>query len=288
MWLRTIAVLLLVIAASAGLSPPGARSQPPGNIFDFDTGSLPPVGAIIDRMIERAEAQDETGAELSYEARIVTRIDTLNAEGEVTKTEEWLHKRYPVESQLFDELIARDGQPLDEQERREQAERRDKFAREARERADKGDGRVETGDERQIRLTKDLMSRFEASVVGLARIEEESHYVIEFKPRDGKLPEKTRMDRALNRSSGSLYVARSDYGLRRVEFQTGRSVGFFLGLARLRSARGLLEFERVARDVWLPKRYDFGIDLRVFFSNRRQQIEREWVKRRLLPPLSPA
>ena len=281
---RRLLAFLLVVSTTAALSSQAPRSSPPQNVFDFDAATLPPVAAIIDRMVERARAQDEANAELAYEARILTRVDTLNGDGEVTKTEHWIHRRYPVGDQLFEELIEKNGQPLNDEERREQAEKREEFARDARERAAEGRGRVETNDERQVRLDEDLMSRYEAAVVGVRPIDDEPHYVVEFKPRAGNLPEKTRMDRALNRSSGTLYIARKDYGLRRIEFATDESVGFFLGLARLRSARGRLEFQRVAPDVWLPKRYDFGIDLRVFFRSRRQQIEREWIERRLLPP----
>ena len=90
------------------------------------------------------------------------------------------------------------------------------------------------------------------------------------------------MDRVLNRSSGTLYISRQDFGFRRVEFEMGQSVRYFWGLARLRRAHGRLEFERVELDVWLPKRYEIGIDLRVFFSSRRQQITREWIERRIL------
>ena len=282
---RRLLAFLFVVSTTAVLAAQAPLSTPPQDVFDFETAALPPVGAIIGRMVERARAQDEANAELAYEARILTRIDTLNGEGEVTKTEHRIHRRYPVAGQLFEELIEQNGQPLNDDERREQLEKREEFARDVQERAAEGRGRVETNDERQIRLDEDLMSRYEAAVVGVRPIDDEPHYVVEFKPRAGKLPEKTRMDRALNRSSGTLYIARKDYGLKRIEFATDESVGYFLGLARLRSARGSLEFQRVAPDVWLPKRYDFGIDLRIFFfRNRRQQIEREWIERRLLPP----
>ena len=60
---------------------------------------LPKIGDVVDRMVERAKRQDEEGVELGYESRITTTIDTLNDDGEVTKTERTLHKRYRVEDQ---------------------------------------------------------------------------------------------------------------------------------------------------------------------------------------------
>lgn len=281
-----VSIAIAIAAAGAGnVSSLQAPASPSSTQPDVDSTALPPRNTIISGFIERAERQDEAEPELGYESRIVTTTDTLNGDGEITKTERTVHRRYPIENQIYEELIGRNGQPLSQQEREDELDKREEFLREARERTQRGDGPVETNDERQI-LLGDLMNRFEASVVGVETIDDEPCWVLDFTPREGALPEKTRIDRALNRSSGRLYIARRDYGLRRVEFRMNRSVRYFWGLARLRRATGRLDFERVEPDVWLPSRYDFELDLRVFFSSRRQQIEREWVERRRLP--SPA
>ena len=34
--------------------------------------------------------------------------------------------------------------------------------------------------------------------------------------------------------------------------------------------------------MWLPKLYTFRMELRIFFSTRRQRVVREWVERQLL------
>ena len=282
MRLRLTVALCLALAGSTGSSSLQSLSQLSRGSSDDHSAPLPKIGDVIDRMVERAKRQDEEGVELGYESRITTTIDTLNDDGEVTKTERTLHKRYRVEDWLFEELIERNGRALTEKERKEELDRREKFAREARKRAEGDDARPETNDERQVRLGWDLITRFQASLVGADTIDDEPCWVVDFKPREGKLPEKTRMDRVLNRSSGTLYISRQDFGLRRVEFEMGQSVRYFWGLARLRRAHGRLEFERVELDVWLPKRYEIGIDLRVFFSSRRQQITREWIERRIL------
>ena len=46
-----------------------------------------PAGDIISRAIERARLQDEAGVELQYQSLVATTIDSLNGDGEVTKTE---------------------------------------------------------------------------------------------------------------------------------------------------------------------------------------------------------
>ena len=79
-------------------------------------------------------------------------------------------------------------------------------------------------------------------------------------------------------------MARSDYGLARVDFRMNEPVRYLWGLAMLNQAVGRLDFERVAPDVWLPKLYSFRMELRVLFRTRRQQVVRDWVERRLAAP----
>ena len=241
------------------------------------SAAWPPVGDIMQRAADRLLDQDERGAELAYESRIVTTVHTLDGDNEVTKTETTLHHRYPLEGELYEELVERDGEPLDAGDRRDERERREEFVREVRER-DEDDDPIETNDERQIEPAE-LFERFDAAVAGIETIDGEECWVITFTPRAGKLPEKTRLDHMLNRSSGTIYVTRSDYGVPRVEFRIQRPTRYLWGLATLRHAAGRLDFERVEPDVWLPQRYAFAMQLRVLFRTTRQQVVREWIAR---------
>lgn len=235
------------------------------------------VGDIMKRVVDQLVDQDESGAALQYQSRVATTVETLNKEGEVTKTETTVHRRYPLEGELYEELIERDGEALDASGRREERERREDFIREARERADDDDP-IETNDERQIDVAE-LITRFEASITGTDTIDGEECWVIAFAPRAGKLPEKTRLDSMLNRSNGTLYVTREDYGVVRVEFQIQKPTRYFWGLATLRHAAGRMDFEQVEPELRLPRRYAFSINLRVFFRTRRQEIVRDWTER---------
>ena len=239
----------------------------------------PSVSEIISRAVARAKAQDEAAVELEFESRLVSTTDSLSGDGEVVGTHTAVYKRYPLERLVYEELIQKDGRPLTEKEVREEREKREKFVREVREKARKGE-EYETNDERTVRFDDELMARYQASVVGTEEIAGEPCWVLFFEPRPGKLPENSRMEKALNRSTGRLYVAQTDYGVVRVEFELGRPVKWLWGLiATLRHASGRLEFERVEPDVWLPKAFALHIDLRVFFRTTRQRINRTWVER---------
>lgn len=238
-----------------------------------------PTAEIISRAVMRARIQDESGAELQFDTRIFSINHSLDENYEVESTETLLTRGYALEGLLYEEVIEKDGMPLNEKDAREEQERREEFVEEVRERARKGED-YDTEDERTVRFDEDLIARYEVTRVGVEAVNGEPCWVIAFRPRPGKLPERSRMDKALNRSTGRLWVAQSDYGVARIEFEMGEPVRWLWGLAAtLRRAAGRLEFERAEGDVWIPKAFDLTIDVRVFFRSVRRHILREWVER---------
>ena len=274
--------LLLVVLSTLPLSTasPQSRTTVLRDGTDTTTLGYPAPGAIIERAVARATKQDETGIELEYQSLIKTTTDSIDDKGNITKTTTTLHKRYALEEALYEELIQRNGQPLTDDEIEEELENREKFIRHVRERVSQGK-KPETNDERQVRLDRALVDRFQATVVGVQEIKGEPAWVLSFEPRAGKLPERTRMDKALNRSTGKLFIAQADHGLMQIEFELQQPIRYLWGLiATLKHAAGRLEFTRVTTGIWLPHKYDLEINLRVFFRNRHQQVVREWIDRR--------
>lgn len=278
-----VAVVVGVVLAGMGLA---VAAQPPAGSPGADPAPGISARDIFELAVQRAIDQEKRNADLLYRSRMVTTVETFNGDGELLETETTIHQRYPLEGELYQELIERDGEPLDADGQRAERERREDFIREARKRADDDDP-IETNDERQIQIAE-LTQRFEASVTGVETVGGEPCWVLSFVPRAGKLPEKTRLDRMLNRSSGKAYVTQGDYGVMRIEFRIQKPTRYLWGLATLRHAAGYMEFERVAPDVWLPKRYDVFIDLRVVFRTRQQHMVREWTQRERLPELAAA
>ncbi len=241
---------------------------------------VPDVGELMKIVVDRYVEQEERGAELHYESRILTTVHSLDKELEVTETETRLHHRYPLEGELYEELVELDGEPLDADDLDDERERREEFIRDVRER-EEDDDPIETNDDREIEV-ETLMDRYEATITGVETIDGEPCWVVSFAPRAGKLPEKTRMDHMLNRSSGTLHVTQRDYGVRLIEFRIRQPTRYFFGIATLRHAAGRLDFERVEPEVWLPQRFAFAMELRVLFRTTRQQVVREWIKRERL------
>lgn len=273
---------LLTIVLTSNLVTAQSRIQTPSLDNHNNENDYPSVSTIIELAIERAKLQDDSEIEFDYVSLITTMSNSLNGDGIITKTETALHKQYAVENFLYQELIEQNGSELAEKEKRKEEKRQQKFIQENREKSRRGKT-PETNDERQVGFDRELMERYTAVVEGIATIQGEPCWVLAFKPRPGKLPTKTRMDKALNRSTGKLYITKSDYGVAQIEFAMQEPIKYLWGVAAtLRKAVGRLEFERVTPNVWMPKIFDFEIEFRVLFRTLRRQIIREWTEHRLL------
>ena len=281
---RVLGIALVALVALSA-NPFGQPSPAPAPTTQ--SPDTPSVSEIMALAMARAESQDETSAELWFESLILTTVDTLDGDDRVTETLTSLHKRYPLEGALYEEMVERDGETLNDDDLREEQKRKEEFREEAVAAAESGDA-VETDDERQLRFDDDLMGRYRAEVTGRESVRGEPCWVVDFEPREGKLPENTRMDKVLNRSTGRAYVSRQDHGIVRIEFELREPVRYMWGMiASLSRATGRLDFSRVEPNIWLPQEFDMRIDIRVFFRTTRRRVVREWVERQRIAGRAP-
>ena len=261
---------------------PGLRCA--AGIFLLVTvGWAPPVygqdwsaQAIIDLAVARAEEQRLSEATLEFEALVETVTEHLDGDGAVKETERETYRQYPLEGVVYEELIARDGEPLDAADARSQRERRERFVRRVRERRANGED-PRGNNENRVEFNEEFISRYDLRIVGAEEINGHMYWVIALAPRAGDLPVRRRIDHALNNSTGRIWVNQDDHGLVVVEFEMAKSVRFWGGiLGTLRNTVGRLEFTRVAERVWLPTTIDIKLDLRIVFRSIRRRFVREW------------
>ena len=243
-----------------------------------------PVAArhIIDRALEQAVGQRVVAFELGFEYFTDGRVDSLDGDGRVTDTKTTRNRHYPLEGHFYSEVIGRDGRPLDEDEARDERKKKADFVREARRHAERGE-RYQP-DEMRVDFDRELMDRYVATLVGTDVVDGAVCWVIEFEPREGPLPNDRRLDGALNRSTGRLWIGQHDYGVRRAVFEMQRPVRWLWGIAgTLRRATGQLDFRRIESGLWIPDGTLVEIELGVFFGLKtiRRRIRNEWVE----PPM---
>ncbi len=234
---------------------------------------------ILARALDRAAVQEEEGLELTFEYFVKSTAERLDDEGVITETKTAKLHHYPLEELLYEELIERDGEALNEDALREQHKRKTDFVRKAREHRARGE--TYEPNEVDIGFDHELMDRYDTRLVRTESLRGHDCWVLGFTPREGKLPDRRRMDKALNRSTGYLWIAQDDYGVARVSFEMQEPFKYFWGLvATLRHANGQMDFDRIADNLWAPTQIDLELDLRAFFRTIRQHVRQDWVEHR--------
>ena len=268
----------------------GPDAIPDGAVLDatLDIAGLDAIDTrlaarrIIDRSLEQAVEQRAAAFELGFEYFTDGRVESLDGDGRVTDTDTTRNRHYPIEGHFYSEVIGRDGRPLDEDEARDERKKKADFVREARRHAERGE-RYQP-DEMRVDFDRELMDRYVATLAGTDVVDGAVCWVIEFEPREGPLPNDRRLDGALNRSSGRLWIGQHDYGVRRAVFEMQRPVRWLWGIAgTLRRATGQLYFRQIESNLWIPDRTLVEIELGVFFGLKtiRRRIRNEWVE----PPM---
>ena len=233
---------------------------------------------ILDRAIERIETQDESGLELNFESIVLYTVEKLNGDGEITDTETTQYRRYPLEGLLYEELIERNGLPLNEDDVRKTAKNKREFIKEVQKHAERGED-YEPDEYSSVQFNREMMSRYNIELVDTDTLREDLCWVLQFVPREGKLPDNKRMDKALNRSTGKIWVTQNDYGVARVSFKMQKPFRSLWGIvATLRRAEGQLDFIRVSPKTWYPSTVDLNLDLSVFFRGLRRHIRQDLIE----------
>lgn len=269
--IRSAAAAVAAVLASGSLAAPAA-------------GQDWTAEQIVERAVARADEQRGARTDLLYRATFESITEKLSGDGEVEDAERTTYEQYPLEGVLYEELVAREGEPLSADDVRKERERRRDFVEEVRERRARGEDDPRPEDENRVELNEDFVSRYQFSIVGEEQREGHDCWIVQLVPRPGDLPVNRRIDTALNKSTGRLWIAKEDFGLSRVEFEMDEPVRFWGGIAgTLRNTVGRLQFTRTDEGAWVPRRIDIRLDLRIVFWNIRRRIVREWDEYSLIP-----
>lgn len=249
-----------------------------------------PVNAstIVERALDAASRQWDSPLGNYFEYVTAGTVEFLDADGNVTRTETSRRRHYPLEGHLYSELIGRDGGSLDADDVRDEHDRKAEFIREARRHAARGE-RYDP-DEMHIDFDRELMDRYHTTLAGTDIVRGDLCWVIRFVPRAGRWPDKRRIDKALNRSNGHLWITQDDYRVARVTFQMQRPFRWLWGIAgTLRHATGQFDLQWIRPDLWTLAHSRIEFDAKVFFGMKsvRRRVRSELVEYQALEAEAP-
>ena len=250
------------MAAILAAAPGGGREAP-----DTETR------AIVDQALERAVWALEQEFQTQFRHSMTKRKRTFNGDGGVTSDETRVYAIEPSEDIPYASLITRNGEPISGDDLEDEAKRRDGFLEKLRD----SDPDDEEDDQNDYALGEELIARYTATLTGVRELRGRPSYVLEFKPRAGRLPVRRRIDHALNKSRGEIWIDKETYEVARVSAQLMESVRLWWGvLGSVSDARGTFERAPIGDDVWLPMEADVYFHVRVLFRTTRRAETTLW------------
>ena len=238
-------------------------------------GSLanaPSVDEILERAIEVQRLHEKAGNEVKYDYEFLSVTEKLDKNGDVKEVEEQLFESNHIEDVAYERLVKKDGKPLTQKELKREAKRERNF----RKKLAKGEARHNDAEER-VTFDEELIVRYDFQLDETRDFSGRKTYVLSYEPKPGKLPQKKRMDRLLNKTTGSLWIDAETFQIARVEFELTERVRLWWGLfGSISQMEGTFMRHPVSEDIWLPERANFYIRGRVFFRSLHVRQKVVW------------
>ena len=234
----------------------------------------PDVRAIVVEAVERMDAAQQAAAG-DYRALVTSESREFDGRGEVEEETRVEWESIPIDGARFSRRIAIDGRPLTAEEQTRETEREAAF-RERLRRLRAGEIEPEE-NQNQIIFDEELVARYDMTLEGEEPFRNRPSYRIAFAPRDGDLPVRRQIERALNKARGRIWVDRETHEIARLEFELIDRVRLWWGLVgTIHRFRGSLDRGPVLDGRWANLQSESYSDVRVFFSRSRQASIQRW------------
>ncbi len=233
---------------------------------------------IINRAVELAERLREQEHDLRYEFLEEATREQFDSAGRTKEREDVTAKVYPLAGALYREILEKNGKPLTAIEIEEQRRRRD----EVRRRRERG---KEKEEEDRVRFNRELVDRYRPELIAEQVIGGRPTYAVRFEPKSDSLPIRRRIDYALNKSHGKIFVDKETFQVARVEFQLIKPVRLWWGfLGKLRAVQGVIERAPLEDGSWVGRGFDFSMNMRIFFRSIHTRRRATFRDHRLAAP----
>ena len=269
---------------------PGARTQPDARMMKLAaflalpllaavTANVPPAPAepdtevrtIIRKAVERADWAREQDFSSQYRQVMTQRALRFNGDDEVTEDETLGYAIEPYEGVPYAKLVRKNGEAIAGQDLKEEAKRWEQFLETLEDPPEPDE------DDTNIIFNADLLDRYTATLTGIREVRGRPAFVLAFEPKPGDLPARRRIDHALNKSRGEIWIDQETYEIARITFELMERVRLWGGiLGSVSQARGNFERTRVGGDAWLASEVDMYFQLRVLFRTSRRREITHW------------
>ena len=213
--------ILFAVIAMSSVSSLSARER------GEETAS-PQIEEILAKALEVAQRHEGEDLRNRFSHKVRTSSEKLDGDGKIVSTETTLKNARPIQGFIFEELVEKDGQPLGPDEKRAEQKRKREFIEKIEE------GQDPNKDERQrVFFDRNLVDKYEFNLLGIEERGDRASFALSFRPKPGDLPVETRMDRALNKAEGEIWIDCEEYEISYVYFELREKISIWWGLGDL-------------------------------------------------------
>jgi hypothetical protein len=202
-------------------------------------------------------------------------VASLDAAGEASDQSNRLYELVRVAGRPYFRLVAVDGKPPDRDQLIREQKREAGFRRETAEGRTPEADSPEDDDDENIRFDEDLVSRYDARLVGRELVAGREAWLFEYRPKPEPPPERRRVDALLNRSRGRIWFDVETHEVARLEFELAERVRFYWFLGSVTELSGYY-VRRPVDGVWLPREGEMTIESRRLFTSSRKRHRAAW------------
>ena len=233
---------------------------------------------IVRRSVQADQSTLEKAKDYSFQ---YTRIERdLDASGKVKSTETRTYDVLILYGREFRKLVARDGAPLSEADRRKEDEKLQKALDERRNESGKDRAKRQAKaeeEEREFRrVASEIPDACTLTLLGEEQVGGRPAYVIKADPRPGYKPKVGGPSaKLLTKMRGKLWIDKGDYHWAKLETEAIDTISFGMGLARIGPGTRLeIEQMRVNEEIWAPSQIRIRLDARLALVKKfRKELE---------------
>ena len=230
---------------------------------------------ILEKTIARATQERQHNNPSRYQFKVLRVSHKLDGQGKLKKRDETMYENILIEGFPYEKLTQKNGRSLNKKEKKEEQKRQNRF----RKKITRGEDPTIRDTNRNFSINKDLLGRYDFVREGIEELEGRSNYVLSWKPKAGALPVNRRIDHALNKSEGRIWIDQELHEVSRVEFELKETVKLWWGIiGSIQTMKGTVQRQEVDSGTWFTTKFDLHLKGRIFFNSlhRKQQIH--WTK----------
>lgn len=233
--------------------------------------------ALVVRALERVTWNEEQDFEAQYRSLMIREVRRFDGDGRVEEEDLGDYEVFPIDGAPFERRLTINGRPLSEEEQAGERKRETEFRDELRRRRAETDDAEEEDDDDEFVFNEELIGRFVFAIEAEEPLRGRPSYRVSFRPRHGRLPIRRRIDYALNKARGQVWIDQETFEAARVEFELIDKVRLWWGvLGTISQARGSLDRGPVLGAIWAQLQFETYTDIRAFLSRTRRAELRKW------------